>query len=151
MERKNNDQHFIEKVTWGNINKAFTKPVQLSAQIGDNKLAQEIVEFLNPNKDADYTPLLKKLQNFIKSKNENANYIPYQKIAEFFKSKKFDGIKYRSALGKGYNVVLFDLSSAEQADCSLFDVKNISYSFEPIDRAKYITPFGEDQGDCDDT
>ena len=150
-ERKNNDQHFIEKVTWGYINKAFTKPVQLSAQIADNKLAQEIAEFLNPNKDADYIPLLKKLWNFFKSKNKNADYIPNQKIAEFFKSKNFDGIKYRSALGKGCNVALFDLSSAEQADCSLFDVKDIFYSFEPIDGAKYTTPFGEDQGDYDDT
>ncbi|MBI4621413.1 MAG: RES family NAD+ phosphorylase [Desulfobacterales bacterium] len=103
----NYDKNFVEKVIWGNINEAFTKPVQRSDKIAD--------------------------------------YIPTQEIAEFFKSKKFDGLKYKSALGKGYNMALFDLSSAQQADCSLFDAKSISYSFKAIDGAKYTTPFGEDR------
>ncbi len=105
IERKNYDQKFVEKVIWGNINKAFTKPVQRSDQ--------------------------------------SADYMPTQRIADFFKSHNFDGLKYGSAVGKGYNIALFDLSSAEQADCSLFDVKSICYSFKTIAGAKYTTPFAE--------
>ncbi|HLA26873.1 MAG TPA: RES family NAD+ phosphorylase [Syntrophales bacterium] len=113
MGKINNDQNLVEKVIWGNINKAFTKPIQRSDQIAD--------------------------------------YIPTQVIAEFFKSKNFDGLKYRSALGKGYNIALFDPSSTEQADCSLFDVKSISLSFKAIDGAKYSTHFGENRNNYEDT
>ena len=113
IERKKGDQEFAEKVIWGEINKAFTKPVQRSDQSTD--------------------------------------YIPTQKIADFFKNCGFDGLKYKSALGIGYNIALFDISSAEQADCSLFDVKNIQYSFEPIEGTKYKTPLGENISNSEDT
>ena len=105
IEKKKNDKEFIEKAIWGEIGRAFTKPVQHSVQ--------------------------------------SADYMPTQKIADFFKSHGFNGLKYKSALGEGYNITLYNLSSAEQADCSLFDVKRIRYSFEPIEGAKYYTPFGK--------
>ena len=105
IERKKGDQEFAEKVIWGHINNAFTKPVQRSDQ--------------------------------------SADYMPTQKIADLFKNHGFDGLKYKSALDVGYNIVLFGLSSAELADCSLFDVQNIRYSFKPIEGTKYKTPFGE--------
>jgi hypothetical protein len=79
----------------------------------------------------------------VERSDELADYIPTQRIAEFFKSYGFDGLKYKSALGAGYNIALFCLSSVEQADCSLFYVKNIKYSFESIEGAKYRTPFGD--------
>ena len=148
-EEKNNDQHYIEKVIWGCINKAFMKPVQLSVQIADNKLAQEIAEFLN-SKNADYISP-QEIAEFLKSKNKNTDYTPLQEIAEFFKFNGYDGLKYKSAQGKGYNIALFDLSSAEQAECSLFDVKNIRYSFVPIKGAKYKTHFGENIGNYEGT
>jgi len=140
-KEKNDDQHYIEKIIWGCINKAFMKPVQLSVQIADNKLAQEIAEHLN-SKNADYISP-QEIAEFFKSKNKNADYTPLQEIAEFFKSNGYDGLKYKSAQGKGYNMALFDISSAEQANCSLVNVKSIQHSFEPIEEAKYKTPFGE--------
>jgi hypothetical protein len=82
--------------------------------------------------------------------DQSMDYIPTQKIAEFFKNHGFDGLQYKSALGVGYNIALFDLSLAEQADCSLFDVQSIQYSFEPIEGAKYKTQFGENLADCED-
>ena len=59
-----------------------------------------------------------------------ADYIPTQIIAEFFKTEGFDGIFYKSMLGEGYNVVLFDIKSATLVNCSLYEVKNISFDFQ---------------------
>src|SRR5208337_4985358 len=42
-----------------------------------------------------------------------ADYIPTQILAEFFKKNGFDGIAYRSSLGKGHNIALFDLNAAD--------------------------------------
>lgn len=105
VKRRDEDQEFAEKAAWGEMNRAFTKPVQRS----------------EPSTD----------------------YIPSQRIAAFFECNGFDGLKYKSALGEGLNIALFDLSSAEQAHCSLFDVKDIRYSFEPIKGAEYETPSGQ--------
>lgn len=113
IQRRKGDQEFAEKVIWGEINKAFTRPVQ--------------------------------------SSDQSADYMPTQKIADFFKNHGFDGLKYKSALGVGYNIVLFDLSSAEQADCSLFDVQNIRYFFKPVEGAKYKTPFGANIANSENT
>lgn len=105
IERRDADQEFAEKATWGEMNRAFAKPVQRS----------------EPSTD----------------------YMPTQRIADFFECNGFDGLKYKSALGEGHNIALFDLSSAEQAHCRLFDVKDIRYSFEPIKGAEYETPFNQ--------
>jgi len=59
-----------------------------------------------------------------------ADYVPTQIIAEFFKSEEFDGILYKSMLGDGHNVVLFDIISASLVNCNLFEVKNISFDFQ---------------------
>ena len=64
-------------------------------------------------------------------------------IAEFFKSKKFDGIKYKSAFGNGCNIALFDINAAEITHCYLFTAENISYSFKAVEGAYYATPLGE--------
>ena len=59
-----------------------------------------------------------------------ADYVLTQLIAELFKSANFDGIIYRSSLGTGLNVVLFDIESAEIIKCSLFAVKAVSFDFQ---------------------
>jgi hypothetical protein len=58
------------------------------------------------------------------------DYVPTQIIAELFKTKGFDGIGYRSSLGKGYNVVLFDISAAELMNGFLFELSGIEFNFE---------------------
>lgn len=59
-----------------------------------------------------------------------ADYVPTQIIAELFKANNFDGVAYRSSLGNGYNVALFDLDVAELVSCFLFQVKSISFEFK---------------------
>jgi hypothetical protein len=54
-----------------------------------------------------------------------ADYVPTQVLSELFKSKGFDGIGYRSSLGDGYNIALFDTNSTEIINCSLCEVDKI--------------------------
>ena len=61
--------------------------------------------------------------------DRTAEYTPTQVISEMFKASGFDGIVYRSALGDGHNVTLFDLGAAEMVNCSLFEVKDIKFTF----------------------
>jgi len=59
-----------------------------------------------------------------------ADYVPTQIIAELFRENGFDGLAYRSSLGKGHNIVLFDLNLADLINCFLFEVKSIDFHFE---------------------
>jgi hypothetical protein len=56
--------------------------------------------------------------------------VPTQILAELFKSEGYDGVGYRSSLGPGHNVALFDLDAADLIVCLLFEVKDISFKFE---------------------
>ena len=67
-----------------------------------------------------------------------ADYVPTQIIAELFKCNGFDGIAYKSMLGEGYNIALFDVESAKLVNCNLFDLKNISFSFEQAANPYFI-------------
>jgi hypothetical protein len=62
--------------------------------------------------------------------DDYAEYVPTQIIAELFKTGGFDGAAYRSSVGQGHNVVLFDIDLAVLVNCSLFQVKALSFSFE---------------------
>ncbi|MDI6753247.1 MAG: RES family NAD+ phosphorylase [Thermodesulfobacteriota bacterium] len=59
-----------------------------------------------------------------------AAYVPTQILAELFKAEGYDGIGYRSSLGPGHNIALFDLDVADLIACLLFEVKDISFKFE---------------------
>jgi len=57
--------------------------------------------------------------------NETAEYIPTQIIAELFKVNGFDGVAYRSALGTGLNIVLFDIDVADFVGSAVFELKKM--------------------------
>lgn len=59
-----------------------------------------------------------------------ADYVPTQILSEFLKTKGYDGIVYKSTLGEGYNVVLFDINTAELINCFLYKTKHVSFDFE---------------------
>lgn len=59
-----------------------------------------------------------------------ADYVPTQIIAEFFKNNGLDGIVYKSMLGGGFNVALFDIDAATLVNCNLFEVKKVSFDFQ---------------------
>lgn len=79
----------------------------------------------------------------LSNSNFEADYTPTQVIAELFKNKGFDGIKYKSALGSGHNIALFDLNHTELTHCYLYNTEGISYSFEGVENISYATPLGE--------
>lgn len=59
-----------------------------------------------------------------------AEYAPTQVIAEFFRKEGFDGLIYKSMLGKGLNMALFDLDCADLIVCSLFNVEKLLFCFK---------------------
>lgn len=59
-----------------------------------------------------------------------ADYVATQIVAELFKTCGFDGVAYRSSLGGGHNIVLFDLDAAEPINGFLFQAKKVKFDFE---------------------
>lgn len=68
-----------------------------------------------------------------------ADYVPSQVLSELFKSKGFDGIGYRSSLGDGYNIALFDINSAEIINCFLYAVDGIKFDFSDMANPYYLS------------
>ncbi|MFK5947420.1 MAG: RES family NAD+ phosphorylase [Methylococcales bacterium] len=66
----------------------------------------------------------------IKVTDTKSDYAPTQIIAEFIKSKGYDGIAYKSSLHDGYNIALFDMDVADIINCKLFKTSNIKFEFE---------------------
>lgn len=70
-----------------------------------------------------------------------AEYVPTQILAEAIRHHGLDGVAYRSALGPGHNVVLFDLDAAVIDNRRLCKVKAISLVTEdeyPIPKQENI-------------
>jgi RES domain len=70
--------------------------------------------------------------------NEHADYVPTQIIAELFKVNGFDGVAYRSTLGAGHNIVLFDVGIAHLINCSLFELKGLNFDFRQCANPYFI-------------
>lgn len=68
-----------------------------------------------------------------------ADYVPTQVIAELFKTHGYDGIAYRSSLGAGHNIMVFDLEAAELVICHIFQAESITFSFKEAGNY-YLTP-----------
>ena len=62
--------------------------------------------------------------------DDHAVYVPTQIISELFKTGGFEGAAYRSSIGPGHNLVLFDIGAALLVNCSLFEVKTLTFGFE---------------------
>lgn len=59
-----------------------------------------------------------------------AEYVPTQIIAETFRNRDYDGVVYKSLLGRGFNFALFDLDAAEVVTCGRYHAKSLSFLFE---------------------
>ncbi len=59
-----------------------------------------------------------------------ADYVPTQILAEAFRKSGYDGIIYKSLLGKGFNVALFDINAVEIVNCSLYKAASLTFAFE---------------------
>jgi hypothetical protein len=74
--------------------------------------------------------LSSKLAKPVNPNNSNIEYIPTQFITEYIKINNYDGIKYKSAMGPGNNIVLFDENEVTKKDSYIFEVENINYKFK---------------------
>jgi len=61
-----------------------------------------------------------------------ADYAPTQVLAEAFRVGGYDGIMYRSRLGRGVNVAVFDPTSARVVNRFLFDVSTVQFGFSQV-------------------
>ncbi len=68
----------------------------------------------------------------------SAEYVPTQIIAEYFKRNGYDGVVYKSLLGDGFNVALFDLSAAELINCSLHTAREVCFKFDEVASPYFI-------------
>jgi hypothetical protein len=69
-----------------------------------------------------------------------ANYVPTQIIAELFKNAGYDGIIYKTNFGKGLNIVLFDMETAEIINpCYLFKVRSVTFTFRQEANPCFLT------------
>jgi len=65
-------------------------------------------------------------------------YVPTQILAEAFRAHGFDGIVYRSFLGKGLNVALFDCTAAELINCGLYETNAVEFKFDQCSNPYFI-------------
>lgn len=67
-------------------------------------------------------------------RNDNSlDYLPTQYISDYIRSKGYDGIEYISTMCKnGANLAVFDPSLFKCTSTSVYDVKSISYTYDPI-------------------
>lgn len=68
----------------------------------------------------------------VERNDDTAEYVPTQIISGLFKKEGYDGIKYKSILGEGYNVALFNLDDAKLVSSSLYRTNGLEYSFEEL-------------------
>jgi hypothetical protein len=58
-------------------------------------------------------------------------YVPTQYVAEVVRAAGYDGVAFKSALGPGTNLVLFDLADARITDRELHRVTEVTYTSKP--------------------
>ena len=69
----------------------------------------------------------------ISVEEQDTDYVPTQIIAEFFRRHGYDGIFYKSMLGEGLNVVLFNLDDVKIINCELQKLDKINFLFNKIE------------------
>lgn len=90
--------------------------------------------FLQETSDAsDDEVVINEINNafshFVHPADANTEYLPTQAIARLVVNQGFDGIGYRSSVGKGYNLALFDVHDAVALVARLYEVKEITYIY----------------------
>ncbi len=89
-------------------------------------------------KEAVWTHVQRAFSKPVTRRDDVADYAVTQIISEYFKKNQFDGILYKSMLGTGKNLVLFDISSATIQSCQLYEITNVNFQFDTISDPYYI-------------
>lgn len=66
----------------------------------------------------------------VQASDSGADYAPTQVIAELFRSRNFDGVVYKSSLGAGNNIVLFDAADGQLQESAVVTVKHVTLAFK---------------------
>lgn len=64
----------------------------------------------------------------VTDQQSTAEYVPTPIIVETFRIRDYDGMVYRSLLGEGFNLALFDFDAAELVACGLYHAPKLSFS-----------------------
>lgn len=82
----------------------------------------------------------------VSADDPTTEYIPTQILAELFRKNGFDGVVYKSLLGEGFNVALFDIDAAKLVNCFLYNAKSVAFKFEEAGNPYFLktTPKGEE-------
>lgn len=73
--------------------------------------------------------------------DDTAEYAPTQIIAELFMENGLDGLGYRSALGTGHNLALFDLDCADVINGQLWKVDGLEIQCSEADNLYVVSKF----------
>src|SRR5438132_5731421 len=71
-------------------------------------------------------------------------YVPTQVLAEAFRAHGYDGLVYRSLLGDGLNIALFDCAAAELVNCGLYETNAVSFKFGQCSNPYFISKHYEE-------
>ena len=83
----------------------------------------------------------------VTASDSSADYAPTQIISELFRREGFDGIVYKSNLGKEFNLALFDLDAADLINCFLFQVKSVDYEFKETANPYFVRKYYEQKAE----
>ena len=97
----------------------------------------------SPFKWGDKLEFVLKIQGFLKmlgfilSKpvdidKTTSEYLPTQYLCEFIKNQGFEGVLYKSFLGSGHNIVLFDENKVECTETKLYKVTSIKVESKEV-------------------
>ena len=75
--------------------------------------------------------------------DSTADYAPTQILSELFKRKGYDGVVYKSNLGPGFNLVLFDPNAADIINCRLYSVKSVVYKYDEASNPYFVKKYYE--------
>ena len=67
-----------------------------------------------------------------------AEYVPTQVLAEHFRKQGYDGVIYKSKLGTGFSIAVFDLSALEIVDVRLYPVKAVTYEIGELQNSYIV-------------
>lgn len=104
----------------------FTKPADLSPEERERVVWGDIGHALSRPITPDESP---------------TEYVPTQILAEAFRAHGYDGIVYKSLLGEGHNIALFEPSSADLVSCGLYETESISFKFEQCSNPYFIKKY----------
>lgn len=103
----------------------------INCTIGDPKEWLPLESELPPKKREEtvWAQIDKAFAKPITPSDDTADYVPTQVLAELFRANGFDGVGYRSSLGPGHNVVLFDIEAVELTTRLLFELHSMKFEF----------------------